>query len=323
MARYFLSTPLCALAALAAACVNQRQMEARNELRNSRTPFSRSAFMRAVSEGDAGKVSLFLEGGMDTGIGSGISNSLILATSKGDIEIVQMLLDHGADVDPDGSSGTPLCIASADGNIEIMELLISRGANVNYLERDTGPLFLASRHGHGNAVRLLLDSGARIDKQTENTLTSPLIAATLQGHGGIVSLLVDAKADPRLRDNFDRSALDYAVFRKNADMTEILLSSEIKYAKDDLHKALVAAIYSDNPEACQKLISQGAGVNSLNASIPLLSWAISLNHAECAELLIKAGADLDMQDNSGMTPLDYAIEADNQKILSLMSSNPK
>ena len=70
---------------------------------------------------------------------------------------------------------------------------------------------MASANGHEDIVKLLLshpDIKVNLANEFKNTA---LHYASLNGHKGIVKLLIEAKADPMLKNEFDRIPLDEAI----------------------------------------------------------------------------------------------------------------
>ena len=72
--------------------------------------------------------------------------------------------------------------------------------------------------------------------------------------------------------------------------------------------ALINTARAGDVEACSAIISQGADVNwSVGRDIPALLCAAQNGNVPLARLLIDAGADIDIADNSGARALTWAI----------------
>ncbi len=116
---------------------------------------------------------------------------LIAATKCGDLSGVQRYLELGISPDAhDRGRNTALIFAARDGHLEIVQVLIAAGATVNWMD------------------------GERV---------TPLILAAFKGHTAIVQLLLRHPADPMIRDQWERTALDYALRRGSAHPISILL----------------------------------------------------------------------------------------------------
>ena len=113
------------------------------------------------------------------------AEGLIEATKHGDLPAVQAALAAGADPDAhDDVANTALIFAARDGELEIARMLIDHGATVDWVDAEG---------------------------------VTPLILASFKGHAALVRLLLDHGADTAIRDQWDRSALDYALRRGEAD----------------------------------------------------------------------------------------------------------
>ncbi|MBQ3402167.1 MAG: ankyrin repeat domain-containing protein [Synergistaceae bacterium] len=73
---------------------------------------------------------------------------------------------------------------------------------------------------------------------------------------------------------------------------------------------------NSNPEVVKALIKAGADVNlKTNGGVTALMLATQWNsNPEVVKALIKAGADIFAKDNEGKTTLDYADDADDEGI---------
>ena len=312
---------LCGLIVIAGCKGNEAaMMAARQDLRNSQTPFTQKAFIKKIADGDNNKVSLFLTGGMETEIGQHNSNALIVATQSNHVEIVEMLLNHGVDVDPKGFAGTPLCIASEKGYTNIAELLITKKANINYLAGTLNPIILAAAAGHNEIVALLLKNKADYDIQGESTKYSPLILAARNGRIEAMKLLLAKGADAQLLDYGNKTALTHAVFSGKIKAAELLIDDKSYDSEEDSTPALVMAIAMKRMPIAKKIIEKGTDLNATVGSMPILSWAIKNKHDAGAELLINAGADKNKTDVDNMIPIDYALSTKNEKIVKMLRS---
>lgn len=73
----------------------------------------------------------------------------------------------------------------------------------------------------------------------------------------------------------------------------------------------------------QKFLSHIHPFFLLQSKTTPLHIAISLSHAEIAEALLKAGADVNAQNNSGKTPLHQVVNNKNRQLLDLLLRQPK
>ncbi|NET35384.1 MAG: ankyrin repeat domain-containing protein [Cyanothece sp. SIO1E1] len=116
--------------------------------------------------------------------------ALINATQAGDLQTVEMLLANGVDPNAVVNTNTALTFAARDGQLAIARTLINQGADVNWIDGEN---------------------------------VTPLILASFKGHVELVKLLLAHGANPTIRDQWHRTALDYALRRGEDDEIAQLL----------------------------------------------------------------------------------------------------
>ena len=301
---------------------NTAALAAREELRNSQIPFSHASFVGSIAKGDAELVDLFLKGGIDTASTQSNSKPLIIAVESNQPEIVEILLAHGVEVDQKEYNGTPLCVAATKGYTDIATTLIGKGADVDYLHNDISPALLASAKGHLEIVQLLINSDADINIQGESNKYSPLMVAAKYGHSDVIKLLLEKEVDTQALDQGGNRALVLAIYNDQIDSAKVLVQDKSFSPEKDSLSALVIAIAKNKMGITQEIINKGGDVDAVYGSLPLLSWAIMNNYTPGAELLIKSGADINKADKMQKLPIDYALTAKNEKIISMLKSEP-
>jgi ankyrin repeat protein len=153
-------------------------------------------FADAAFNNDLDTLFLMLEQGS---IGSPILQvAMVFASREGHIKALELLVQHGANVDlepvgTDYEDSTPLTKAADFGQVASIKFLIENGANVNYAPKSTGntPLKIA--------IDYEADSASQIEEIPEMLCSA---------------LLFEAGADPNIRDNNGKSALDIAMIYK-------------------------------------------------------------------------------------------------------------
>lgn len=193
-------------------------------------------------------------------------------------EFVKALIEAGADVNKKNSAGwNALIWAAQQGNAEIVEILIKAGADINAVENsfEYSALMWAARDGNLKTVELLIDARANLHQKGKYGNTAFLLAA----EGGkpdtikkLLSLGFDVNATD---DEGERTAL------------------------------IAAARY---PETLKVLIKAGAKVNGRSRILSHTAlYAAAMNGwAESVKVLIDAGADVNIPDFYGNTPLFVA-----------------
>ena len=159
--------------------------------------------------------------------------------------------------------------------------LLSQGVDVNASGSDgTTALHWAAHHGDLETVARLVEAGA--DVALANRYGVALIwLASEGGHAAIVELLLRAGVDP----NAGRG--------------------------DSGETVLLIAARAGHIDVLQRLISYDADVNRKDRvrEPSALMWAAAEGHRAAVRLLAEAGAGLDAQSSTGMTPFMFAIRS--------------
>ena len=143
---------------------------------------------------------------------------LLIATHKNYIEVAKHLIDAGADINQqDHIQDSAYLYAGAQGKTEILTYMLEHAEpNQKVVNRYGGnALIPAAEKGHLNNVKLLLQDGrADIDHQNKFGYTALIEAVALTDgsvlYQQIVQELLAYNANRELRDNWGKTALDYA-----------------------------------------------------------------------------------------------------------------
>lgn len=225
------------------------------------------------------------------------------AVTQGSFEIIQDLLEAGADPDC-GSESTPLYAAAVQGRIEIAALLIQAGADVNLSSDGETPLMGAAAEGNMNIVQLLIEAGADANARTQDG-KSALTRAAENGWQVVFNYLAPLTAH-KLRKSAQKQ-LDKGILyrqRKDNSLVDGFVSAAIEGRTGDVQKAIEQDIDVDTINA-----------NGSNALYAAAYWG----QAEIAQVLIAAGANLEIQDEqSGWTPLMGAVRMNQYAIVKIL-----
>lgn len=172
-------------------------------LKQMEIPYDEDHFRRAVLDGNADAVELFLTAGMPPKT----EDALHLAVDMGKAEVVKILLAHGADKNGKDSYGQSLVMTAASNHhLDVLAMLIAAGADVSAPNQyHITPLAVAAEQGHLDEVKMLIAAGAKVNARDTAGGTA-LSVAILRGYKEIVETLLTAGADVQ-RDKDDLLAL--------------------------------------------------------------------------------------------------------------------
>jgi ankyrin repeat protein len=170
---------------------------------NAKTRFNVTPLELAAVNGDRAAIERLIAGGADVGVTSREGQTpLMTAARTGKLDAVEALLVHGAAVDvAEGFRGqTALMWAAGEGHLDVVKALVEAGANVNAKSKaGSTPLLFAVRETHVDTLRYLLDHGANANDLAPDG-TSALNVAIVNAFYEAASVLLDYQADPNLFD---------------------------------------------------------------------------------------------------------------------------
>ena len=235
-------------------------------------------------------------------------------------QIVQLLVDHGANINiPDKNGITPLQHAQARGFREIEEILLTTGRT-----RDAG-LISAAENGDLETVKRLLAQGTSVHAQDVQGVTA-LIAAAYRNDLPIVEVLIEAGADVNIQDNTQQSAYLIATSEGFLELLLHTLQAGANVHSTDSYNGtgLIRAADRGHVEIIQELLKTDINIDHINN----LGWTALLEaiilgdggarHTEVVRLLVEAGADVNLADSNGITPLAHAKYRGHESIIQIL-----
>ncbi len=232
-----------------------------------------------------------------------------LACKLNDMNMLDILILKGADINFGISYSNPLVIACKDGNQEMVNTLIYHGAIYDNSKLGTGtPLYQACLGGHVKIVETLLKHEPK--KQTEATgLIAPLVNYTF-------SLANDLTNKVKIK------------FK-----SESYEPRKSLYELDDASKTpMHAASKTHNSEIIKILAKHGFDPNAQTYSgkTPLFEACTlpydryyNKKYIQAIKTLIDNGADINIADKDGETPLHLAISSDEEFAQILLENGAK
>ncbi|MBY0158545.1 ankyrin repeat domain-containing protein [Cytobacillus firmus] len=183
-------------------------------------------------------------------------------------------------------------------------------------------LIESAEQGNTEQVRQLLQSGANIDATDEQGRTA-VMAATYRNHVDMVDALIQAGADINIRDHQLNNVFLYAGAEGMLDILRLAIDADADVTLTNRFggTALIPASDRGHVEIVQELLTRtSVDVNHINN----LNWTALLeavilgdgseNYQRIVKLLLDHGADPELPDGNGVTPLKHAQERGYQEI---------
>jgi ankyrin repeat protein len=255
------------------------------------------------------------------------------AAGHGDMPLMKMLLSWGANVHPVDGRGycdiTPLHQACMNGNNAASLLLATGAAVYTPCAKGFTALHYAAEAGHLDVVVVLLRAKASMTAVTKGGLT-PLYLASKAGHEQVVRLLLRSGA-PSTQSNGGWLALHGACDVNQIGVVKCLLREMptwcVNAGGPEGATGLHLASKAGWTKVVQLLLKAGADVNIRDSQERSpLHYAIIAGQSAMVEQLLAAGADPRAAAAQGMTTLHAAVQNGNapilQQLLATMPAGP-
>ena len=247
---------------------------------------------------------------------------------EGKIDEVERAIEIGIEIDELGARGhTALMAAAYYGHKSVVKSLLEAGANPNILSDDeglgkgmtalmlsAGSFFASNRQA---IAKLLIANGADINQQGLCGKTAIVYAALAgSGYRDCVETLIAAGADLDLRDDRGHTVLTMVAAAENYQMLNLLIQAGASTAGLESIQLIQAATVG-NVERVRSLLA----TNRVNLDLDrgaAIGNAAAAGHTEIVALSIQAGANVNLSNRAGFTPIASAAYAGHGEIVRLL-----
>jgi uncharacterized protein len=191
-----------------------------------------------------------------------------------------------------------------------------------------GELIVAARAGDVARVRSLLEPDADVDAHDASGATA-LVAAAYGNHVDVARSLIEAGADVNVKDDSQQSAYLIATSEVGDDprLLELTLANGADVDAKDSYSGtgLIRAADRGHVRIVERLLDTQVEIDHVNR----LGWTALLEaiilgggdreHIEVVRLLVEAGADVNLADGQGVTPLAHARRQGYDEIAAILS----
>ena len=195
--------------------------------------------------------------------------------------------------------------AVEEGDLKQLKSLMDKGGDINARDENGIPLLHhALRKDRKEIAQFLVAKGADVNGKDKWGHT-PLYYGIWNKDADIVELLVDKGADVTIKDRRGRTPVDWARQRDHTEVIDLLLSK-----KADISSALLSAAQNGDREFVEQLLDLGADVNVQDKlGLTPLHIAASRQDKEIVAFLLAHNAKVNVQDKAQRLPLHYAVGA--------------
>ncbi|NXN91953.1 ZDH13 Palmitoyltransferase, partial [Rhinopomastus cyanomelas] len=219
--------------------------------------------------------------------------------------------------------------ATQYGIIERCKELVEAGYDVRQPDKENVTLLhWAAINNRQELVKYYISKGAVVDQLGGDLNSTPLHWAIRQGHLPMVMLLLKCGADPSLIDGEGFSSIHLAVLFQHMPIIAYLIAKGQNIDATDLNgqtPLMLSAQKVMGPEPTRFLLKFNPSLNAVDCvqKNTALHWAITSGNTSAVDLLLEAGASLDIQNAKGETPLDLAYQSQNRLVVYMVTAEER
>ncbi|KAK7093788.1 E3 ubiquitin-protein ligase MIB2-like isoform X1 [Littorina saxatilis] len=244
---------------------------------------------------------------------------LIYASLRGQHDVAVTLMDLGADVNRSTSNDfekTPMSAVLEGENEELVYLLLERGADVTWrYSRGHTVAHLAAIRNKVLTIQALAKHGADLNLKDDRGNTPLHLAIEGKRDNMVETLVALPQVDIHIGNRRDFNMIQLCCFDNNPQALALLLERDCSRVDELRHghsTALHIAVTNSLVECVRLLvINGGANVNArqLPSQHTPLHVSCLKGQLQTVEALLELGAEVNLMDTDGDTPLHLAIGA--------------
>jgi hypothetical protein len=200
---------------------------------------------------------------------------------------------------PAGAGDIPsaaLLQAAASGDVKLVDSALAAGASLDARDgQQRTALLIAIDKGHAAVARRLVAAGAGINAQAAN-MDTPWLLAGARGQHELLAAMLPKGPDYTVRNRFGGNALIPACERAHVETVRFLLAHS---------KIPVDHVNNLGWTCLLEIVILGDG---------------GPRHIEVARLVLDAGADPNLADRDGVTPLQHARRRAQREVAALIAA---
>lgn len=266
--------------------------------------------------------------------------ALHAAARNGNTPLAQILIERGASIDVPRQAMlaqkayyTPARYALWFGKPVVLRQLLKAGADPDdqsvFNKRTLLHEAVCDFERSGEHIPMLLAHGARLDLEDVDSMKA-LNNASVNDQVNAASVLLDAGADVDVEGKNNASPLAMALEKGHTEMIMLLLrhGADIHAPCCDMPCALFSAVTMGHVGVVATLLQDYSGADDIHYQdtngrgiLHILSNLSVGNILENVDLLIKHGADVHLEDNSGSTPLHEAAKVGSVTMIERLLAN--
>ncbi len=223
---------------------------------------------------------------------------LVRAAERGDRATVEAMLRAGANArETDADGTTALHWAAHLGDVDLTTALLKAGADPRAIN-DYGatPMSSAAEIGSKDVLEALLKAGADVESPNAEGQTA-LMAVARTGKVEAARLLLKHGANPNATEQWGgQTALMWAAAQRQPEMVRVLIEGGAKVdARATTH------------DWQRRVTAEGRPKDMNRGGFTALLYAARESCIPCAKVLLDHGADINLGDPDGVTPLIIAL----------------